>query len=76
MAEAQAASLKERQRLQVKAAIQLVADGRYPAVMVANLLDARLVVRDLIPQARRRGVDVTLPAAAAGSGCDVEVRRR
>ena len=44
-------------------------------VMVADL-DARLIARDLIPEARRRGVDVTLPAAAAGPGCDVEVRRR
>jgi hypothetical protein len=68
--------LQERERRQVQAAILLVADGRYREVVIAGLPDARLIAMGLVPDARRQGSDITLPANLCGSGCDVVVRRR
>jgi hypothetical protein len=67
--------LQERERRQVQVAISLVADGRYPGIIIANLPDARFIAHDLVPDARLRGVQITLPGNADGSGCDIEVRR-
>jgi hypothetical protein len=66
---------QERERCQVRAAILLVADGHYPAVVISNLPDARLLAGELHTDAVRRGVSVTAPVNAVGTGYDVVVRR-
>jgi hypothetical protein len=67
--------LQERERCQVKAAILLVADGHYPGVVISNLPDARLLAGELHTDAVSRGISVTAPVNAIGTGYDVVVRR-
>jgi hypothetical protein len=61
---------------EVAAAIALVADGRYPRVIVANIADAARIVAALRPDADRCGVELVTEATADGTCRDVVVRRR
>jgi hypothetical protein len=61
---------------QVAAAIALVADGRYPRVIVANITDAARLVDAMRPDADRCGVDLVAEDGADGSCCDIVARRR
>ena len=64
------------ERNQVAAAILLVAGGRYPRVIVANLPDAAAIAAELEPDARRRGVELTVPEHATAPSLDIVVRRQ
>ena len=61
---------------QVAAAIVLVADGRYPQVVVSNIGDAARLAAALRPDADRCGVDLIVETGADGATHDVVARRR
>jgi hypothetical protein len=65
-----------RARIEITAAILLVAGGRIPEVLVANLPDCRALVPDLQHEARLRGVELLLEERADGPDPDVRVRAR
>jgi hypothetical protein len=61
---------------QVAAAIVLVASGRYPRVIVANIGDASRLVLALREDAERCGVALMAEVGADGCSTDIVVRRR
>jgi hypothetical protein len=65
-----------RARIEVTAAILLVAGGRFPEVLVANLPDCRAIMCDLRDEAARQGVELLLEERADGPETDVRVRVR
>ncbi len=70
------AARTERARTELAAAIDLVAGGRYPQVILANLADARLVAADLQTMADEYGVRLELIGHLADFGSDLVVTRR
>jgi len=70
-----ATSRVARERNEIAAAILLVAGGRYPTVLVANLPDVADVVAALRGDATSKGVRLILDERADGLGCDVRVTR-
>jgi len=64
-----------RQRNEIAAAILLVAGGRYPAVLVANMADAADIAAAMRGDAASKGVRLILAERADGLGCDVRVTR-
>lgn len=67
---------RDRDRRQVEAAILLVADGRYRSVVVANLVDADPIARELCATASRNGVALSTTPRLSGGGADIVVCRR
>jgi len=65
----------ERARREVAAAVMLVADGRSPEVVVANLDYATRAARELRPSAAAAGVVLVPLARAVGRGKDIAARR-
>ena len=64
-----------RERNEIAAAILLVADGRFPEVVMANLPDCAFVAEELRADAARRCVRLVLIERSDGMGCDVRVTR-
>jgi hypothetical protein len=67
---------RDRDRRQVEAAILLVADGRYPSVVIANLADADPIARALCATASRAGVALSTTRRFVDGGADIVIRRR
>jgi len=63
-------------RLQVAAAIELVAQGRYPRVAVSGIPDAARIAAALGHEAERRGVQLVLEPTTNGVSLGVMVQRR
>jgi hypothetical protein len=66
----------EQTRLEIEAAIMLVAGGHFPRVVISNLFDGPRAVRDMRGLAEAAGVDLEPLARADGHGCDVAVSAR
>ena len=67
---------RDQARRRVEAAILLVADGRYPTVVIANLADGDHIARELCAAATSRGVALSTARREAGQDADIVVRRR
>lgn len=67
---------RDRDRRQVEAAILLVADGRYPSVVIVNLADSDPIARELCATAARNGVQLSTIRRLGGGGADIVVCRR
>lgn len=63
----------DQERRELEAAMDLVATGRFPAVIVTNLANCRLVVEELRERAGVIGVELELLAHPSDPGCDVSV---
>jgi hypothetical protein len=61
---------------QVAAAIELVAQGRYPRVAVSGIRDARRIAAAFEEDAARRGVELILEPPRDGVSLGIVVRRR